>query len=82
MAANLADVLLQTGGGCAFSCEIFTTVTDTVVKNVSANPFYKLQKIKKKLNGIELYSESSSHYLTKSPSKLDAAIRIEPGWIL
>jgi hypothetical protein len=82
MAANLEDVLLQTGGGWAFSCEIFNTVIYSAVNKVPANPFYKLQKIKRKLNDTGLYFESGSHYWKKLPSKLDAAVRIEPGWFL
>jgi len=54
MAANLADALPQTGGGWACNCEECNPVTDTTVNNVSANPFYKLKKIKKKLKGIGL----------------------------
>ena len=60
MAANLADVLSQTGGGWACNCEECNTVTDTTVNNVSANPFYKLQKIEKKLKDIGLYFEKVS----------------------
>jgi hypothetical protein len=42
VAANLADVLLHTGGEWPFGCEFFNTVTDSAVNNVSANPSYKL----------------------------------------
>jgi hypothetical protein len=59
MAANLADVSPQTG---AFRCKIFNTVTGSAPNDVSANPFYKLQKNKKKLKSIGLHFERIYHY--------------------
>jgi hypothetical protein len=47
MAANLADVLPQTRWRWVFHWKIFNTVTDSTPNNVSDNPFYKLQKIKR-----------------------------------
>jgi NADH:ubiquinone oxidoreductase subunit H len=80
MAANLEDVLPQTGKRWAFHCKIFNTATMLLIMFLLI-PSTSSRKLKR-LNGIGLYFQRSSHYLTKSPSKLDAAIRIEPGWIL
>jgi len=61
----------------------FLTLSQTVLLIMFLPiPSTSYRKLKKTLNGTGLYFERSSHYLMESPSKLDAAIKIEPGWIL